>query len=233
MREQEDISALQFFLLGLLVFLVLGMDMFVMVLDQWLWGNLLKIDDFFASPWYVIITHWSIVILLWAVGAGLFFAWLRKKGALKSVISVRWSSKGVPLLIVAVVMSFFFAVIESVMMDGNLPQIYNEYQSFARDYGSMGLFVALNQNIYYIVEAVLVVLLVALMQRAGEIWFKKPNLPYGGVGLMVTWGLSHLMHGLADGLYITAFALVFGWLFVKAGKHWWPSLLFVWLMFIF
>lgn len=96
----------------------------------------------------------------------------------------------------------------------------------------MGIWVALVQNIYYIVEAVLVVLLVALMQSAGEVWFKKPSLPYGGIGLMLTWGLGHLTHGLQSGLYITAFSLVFGWLFVKAGKQWWPSFLFIWLVFV-
>lgn len=234
MRKKENISALQYFLLGLLVFLILGMDMFVMVMDQWLWGDLFNMDDFFSSPWYVLVGHWSIVIVLWTVGAVLFFVWLKKKKVLKNVISLRWSSKGIPLLMsVAVIMSFLFAVVESLLLEGNLLQIYDEYQKFTRVHGSMGLLVSLTQNIYYIVESVLVVLLVALMQCAGEMWFKKPNLPYGGIGLMVTWGLSHLIHGLASGLYITAFALVFGWLFVKAGKQWWPCLLFIWLMFIF
>jgi len=219
-------------LLGLLVFLILGMDMFVMILDQWLWGDMFNLNDFFTSPWYVLVVHWSIVIVLWVVGAAILLAWLRKREMFEKVISLRWSSDVVPLLIVAFVMSFLFALVDVWLNGESIPQIYREYQNFRLEHGSMSAWVALVQNIYYIVEAVLVVLLVALMQRAGELWFKKPNLPYGGIGLMLTWGLGHLTHGLQSGLYITAFSLVFGWLFVKADKQWWPSLLFIWLLFV-
>ncbi len=219
-------------MLGLLVFLILGMDMFVMILDQWLWGDMFNLNDFFTSPWYVLVVHWSIVIVLWVVGAAILLAWLRKREMFEKVISLRWSSDVVPLLIVAFVMSFLFALVDVWLNGESIPQIYREYQNFRLEHGSMSAWVALVQNIYYIVEAVLVVLLVALMQRAGELWFKKPNLPYGGIGLMLTWGLGHLTHGLQSGLYITAFSLVFGWLFVKADKQWWPSLLFIWLLFV-
>lgn len=206
--------------------------MFVMILDQWLWGDMFNLNDFFTSPWYVLVVHWSIVIVLWVVGAAILLAWLRKREMFEKVISLRWSSDVFPLLIVAFVMSFLFALIDVWLNGESIPQIYREYQNFRLEHGSMSVWVALVQNIYYIVEAVLVVLLVALMQRAGEVWFKKPNLPYGGIGLMLTWGLGHLTHGLQSGLYITAFSLVFGWLFVKADKQWWPSLLFIWLLFV-
>lgn len=206
--------------------------MFVMIFDQWLWGDMFNLNDFFTSPWYVLVIHWSIVIVLWVVGAAILLAWLRKREMFEKVISLRWSSDVLPLLIVAFVMSFLFALVDVWLNEESIPQIYREYQNFRLEHGSMSLWVALVQNIYYIVEAVLVVLLVALMQRAGEVWFKKPNLPYGGIGLMLTWGLGHLTHGLQSGLYITAFSLVFGWLFVKADKQWWPSLLFIWLLFV-
>lgn len=231
-KEKGNISGIQYFLLGLLVFLMLGMDMFIMGLDQWLWGDLFNIDDFFVSPWYVLVVHWSIVTILWTVGAMIFLLWFRKRKLIEKVISLRWSSKVIPLLIVAFISSFLFAVLEFWINGESIPQIYREYENFKLEHGFMGIWVALVQNIYYIVEAVLVVLLVALMQSAGEVWFKKPSLPYGGIGLMLTWGLGHLTHGLQSGLYITAFSLVFGWLFVKAGKQWWPSFLFIWLVFV-
>ncbi|WP_405169216.1 hypothetical protein [Paenibacillus sp. FSL H3-0286] len=232
MKEKGNISGIQYFLLGLLIFLMLGMDMFIMGLDQWLWGDLFNIDDFFVSPWYVLVVHWSIVTLLWAVGAMMFLLWFRKRKLIGPVISLCWSSKVIPLLIVAFISSFLFAVLEFWINGESIPQIYREYENFKLEHGFMGIWVGLVQNIYYIVEAVLVVLLVALMQRAGEVWFKNPSLPYGGIGLMLTWGLGHLTHGLQSGLYITAFSLVFGWLFVKAGKQWWPSFLFIWLVFV-
>jgi hypothetical protein len=58
-KEKGNISGIQYFLLGLLIFLMLGMDMFIMGLDQWLWGDLFNIDDFFVSPWYVLVVHWT------------------------------------------------------------------------------------------------------------------------------------------------------------------------------
>lgn len=153
------------------------------------------------------------------IGAALLLLWLKKEKLSEKVISLRWNAEIIPLLIVAFVTSFLFALLDVWLNEESIPQIYREYQNFIVEHGSKGIWVALAQNIYYIVEAVLVVLLVALIQRAGEVWFKKPNLPYGGIGLMLTWGLGHLTHGLQSGLYITAFSLVFGWLFVKADIH--------------
>lgn len=205
--------------------------MLIMGLDQWLWGNLFRADDFFLSPWYVLVVHWVIVIVLWVSGAAVLLLWLRKRETLEKVISFRWSAKILPLLIVAFVLSFIFALLDFWLNGESIPQFYREYQKFKLEHGSMSIWVWLVQNVYYIVEAVLVVLLVALMQRAGEVWFKKLYFPYGGIGLMLTWGLGHLIHGLQSGLYITAFSLIFGWLFIKGGKQWWPSLLFIWLLF--
>lgn len=108
-----------------------------------------------------------------------------------------------------------------------LPQFYREYQLFFDNHGSMAIVVRFLKNIYYFVEAMIVVLLLALMQRAGELIFKVGNFPYGGIGLLLTWGMVHLTKGLVTGLWISGFCIVLGWLFLKVKKRFWPSLLFV------
>lgn len=232
MSKTEKSLGLKFLFLGLLVFLTLGMDLFVIPIDRLLWGNQLKIDTFFSSPWYVLITHWSIVIILWIMGGFLIFKWLKKKDFLEEVISINWNKDLIYFIIIAIIAGILFNVVESIIFSTQLPQFFREYQRFYQVHGSMGLIVWLFQNIYYLIESMLVVLLLALMQRAGEIWFKNDRFPYGGMGLLITWGISHLMHGLISGLWICAFSISFGLLFIKAEKRWWPSLLFVWLMFI-
>lgn len=157
---------------------------------------------------------------------------LNKENIVEEVISIKWNNSLVFLLIIAAIGSIFLTLVESKIFSNPLPQFFNEYQKFIQTHGSIGLVVWIFQNIYYLVESMLVVLLLALMQRAGEIWFKNDRFPYGGVGLLLTWGISHLMHGLISGLWICAFSIIFGWLFIKAEKRWWASLLFVWLMFL-
>ena len=154
-----------------------------------------------------------------------------KKNVVEEVISIKWNNNLVYLLIIAAVGSISLTIIESLIFSDSLPQFFREYQNFVQYHGTIGLIPWIFQNIYYVIESMLVVLLLALMQRAGEIWFKNDRFPYGGIGLLLTWGISHLIHGLISGLWICAFSLVFGWIFIKAKKCWWPSLLFVWLMF--
>lgn len=232
MVENSRASGLKFLVLGLLVFLTLGMDLFVVPIDKLIWGNQFDISTFFSSSWYVLITHWSIVIVLWIIGGVLIFKWLKKKEYIEEVISTKWSKELVLFIIIAVVTGVLFNVVESfIFSEPFLPQFFREYKSFSQMHGSMGALVWLFQNIYYLIESMLVVLLLALMQYAGEIWFKNDRIPYGGFGLLFTWGIGHIFHGIPSALWICGFSLFFGYLFIKANKYWWPSLLFVWIMF--
>lgn len=50
MIENEKISGFKFFSLGLLVFLTLAMDLFVILIDRLIWGRELKVNTFFQNP---------------------------------------------------------------------------------------------------------------------------------------------------------------------------------------
>lgn len=230
MSENNQISGFKFLFLGLIVFLALGMDFFVIIIDNILWGDI-HFEDFLNSPWYILTTHWCIVIILWLICGILIFKWLRKNIVIEDVISVKRHIDVLPFIIITVLTSILFTVLESIIYSVQLPQFYREYQCFVKSHGSMGLIILIFQNIYYFVESMIVVLLLALMQRAGELLFKKDFFPYGGIGLLFTWGIGHLSHGLISTLWICGFCLIYGLLFVKTKKYLLPSLIFIWLVF--
>ncbi len=49
------------------------------------------------------------------------------------------------------------------------------------------------QYIYYIFEIVLVTLILVFGQIACEKWFKRVNIPYGGIVIAITWGMGHFL----------------------------------------
>lgn len=231
MDQTNKISEYKFLILGVLAFLTLGIDLFVMPIEKIIYGEKFSYEAFFEGPWTMVLAHLSIVIVLWLIGIVFLFRWLKKKDVIEELISINKGLEILPLVILAIVASILIAALESIMFTERIPQFYREYQIFYKYYGSKALIISIFQNIYYFVEAVLIVLLLSFIQRAGEILFKKHNIPYGGIGLLMTWGVVHFIGGLVNGLVISGFCIILGWLFIKAKKSWWPSLLFVWLLF--
>ncbi len=231
MLKSNKVSGFDLFSLGLLVYLALAMDLFVIQIDRLLWGRKITISTFFQNSWYVLVVHWCIVIIIWIISGLLVLESLNRRKAIREVISKGRNNELVSSLFIAVVCSILLALVESRLFSSQIPQYFNEYQKFIQTHGSMGFVVWIFQNIYYCIESILVVLLLALIQRAGEIWFKFDRFPYGGIGLLFTWGISHLTHGLLSGLWICLFSMIFGWIFIETKKHWLPSLVFLWIMF--
>lgn len=50
MIKDKRMSGFSFFSLGLLVFLALGMDLFAILIDRFIWGSDLKVNTFFQNP---------------------------------------------------------------------------------------------------------------------------------------------------------------------------------------
>ncbi|XMB85358.1 hypothetical protein RJG79_07980 [Mycoplasmatota bacterium WC44] len=232
MMKKSNISSYKYFFLGVLMFLVLGMDLFVMPIDILLFGNKFSYETFFESSWYILVTHWSIVIAIWIVAVLLIFKWFKRKDVHEDVILIGKVKDTKKLILIAVIASVMFTILYSVLFFEQIPQFYREYQSFYLYHGNRAIIVSIFQNIYYFVESMIVVLLLALMHRAGELWFNSHKYPYGGIGLLLTWGLGHLTKGIDATLWISGFCIVLGFLFLKANKRWWPSIIFVWLFFL-
>lgn len=61
-----------------------------------------------------------------------------------------------------------------------------------KEFQYKGLLKFIFQYIYYAFETVLFTLILVYGQKAFELWFKKKNIPYGGIILALTWGLAHI-----------------------------------------
>ena len=85
-----------------------------------------------------------------------------------------------------------------------------EYEGFIEKYNSQAPILFLFQYIYYLFESVLITLLIAFGQRSGEVFFKKDNIPWGGILCGLTWGLAHIgSKDILTGLILCLFSSVF------------------------
>ena len=48
------------------------------------------------------------------------------------------------------------------------------------------------QYVYYLFETMLFLLIIVFGQKALERWFKRENVPYGGIVVALTWGIVHI-----------------------------------------
>jgi len=107
-----------------------------------------------------------------------------------------------------------------------------EYRGFAKLYPGHAAVVTAFQFLYYLLESSMVVLILAAWQRAGEVWTGRPLVPWGALGLTLTWGLAHFASQPQGALWVVVSALLFGFVFVGVRKSFGPTLVVVWLTFV-
>jgi len=128
-----------------------------------------------------IIIHWIITCILWIFVSYILIRIAREKLAFdvfayKSNIEIQRLVLCIGLIIISIAVSIVdwngFKVVKELQYHGWLKFIF--------------------QYIYYMFEAGLFILIIVFAQRAGEIWFKKSNIPWGGILVSLTWGLAHI-----------------------------------------
>lgn len=92
---------------------------------------------------------------------------------------------------------------------------------FLIEFRRLGLLKFTFQYLYYLFEVALFMLIIVYGQKAFEIWFKKPNIPYGGIAVALTWGMGHwLTKGtLAAGLYSAFGGFCFGTVYLLLNRN--------------
>ncbi|QAT39827.1 hypothetical protein [Clostridium sp. JN-9] len=90
------------------------------------------------------------------------------------------------------------------------------------------------QYIYYLFETILVVLIIIFAQKAGEIWFRKDKIPWGGIFVGSTWGLLHIVtkFQLYAGLSAFIEGLLFGVAYLASRKDLRIAYPLIFLMFV-
>lgn len=90
------------------------------------------------------------------------------------------------------------------------------------------------QYIYYFVETILFVLIVVFGQKAGEIWFGRGSIPWGGILVALTWGLAHIFTKgeLMMGIWGLVIGLLYGLVYIVSKKNLFIAFPIIFLMFI-
>lgn len=208
-----------YFLISLIIFSLLGVEFLVLFLSRLVDGR--AASQVFSWPlhWYGAVFHWTVTIIVWAAGAWIIYAWADRKGILPELLRVNINSRDGVLIGLGIAFVIVYELVYGRLTGLRLPQIWREYQGFQNMYGSQAWIVSLFQNLYYMMEFVLVVLMIAFFQRAGELWSKLSWFPWGGIGLSLTWGMIHLITNPYGALGVITWAMVLGVLFILLKKH--------------
>jgi hypothetical protein len=99
---------------------------------------------------------------------------------------------------------------------------------------SHGTLLFVFQYVYYFFETILFSLIIIFGQRACEIWFKRENIPYGGIVLALTWGLGHILSkgSLWVGLLSAAAGFLMGASYLVVGRDYRKALPLLYVMFV-
>lgn len=221
-----------YLILALLAFSFLGLEFVVLFISRIIDGRTFAQIGNWPIHWYGAIAHWTITMFIWLLGCYVIVTWLKRTGVLEDLSDFRFHSRVYDLIFMAVVIVAISALIQSLVNDAQIPQVFAEFKGFEKMYGGQALIVTFFQVLYYFMEMLLVTLMIILFQQFGEMIFKKKYIPYGSIGLMITWGMIHFISHPAGALGVTIWALIPGLLFVYGNKSFWPVYLLLVLGFI-
>jgi hypothetical protein len=224
--KNSVVKPISYLLISLIIFSLLGLEFLVFFFSRLVDGR--AASQVFSWPvnWYGAIFHWTVTIILWAAGAWMIYAWAKRKGVRSDVFRVNINQRDVVLLAIGVAFVIVYELVYSRLTGLRIPQIWREYQGFQSMYGSQAWIVSLFQNLYYLMEFVMVVLMIAFFQRAGELWSKLSWFPWGGIGLGLTWGMIHLVTNPQGAVWVIVFGVMLGIFFVLSRK----SFLVAWIL---
>lgn len=225
-------KSITYLVLALLAFGFLGMEFGVLFISRIIDGRSLTQIGNWPIHWYGAIAHWIITILIWLFGYNLILSWMKRRKVREDLVDFSFHGRVYDLIFMAVVIVSISALCQSLVSDAQMPQVFFEFKGFQNMYGGQALIVTFFQVLYYVTEMLLVTLMIILFQQFGEMVFKKKYLPYGSIGLMLTWGMIHFISHPAGALGVTIWALIPGLLFVYGNKSFWPVYILLVLGFI-
>lgn len=104
------------------------------------------------------------------------------------------------------------------------------FLAFGKTTGWLGFIL---QNIYYILEMLLALMIVIYSQTAGELLTRRNHIPWGSLFLSLTWGLPHILtKDFSTGIFSLVFGFALGALYPLSGRSGKTALLYMSLAFI-
>lgn len=188
-------------------------------------------EDYPFEDVSVMVLDKSLVVGPWALVTGVVYVWTRRTGLFGRMFTWGREEGVVVASLGAVGIHVLVNVVLAVVANETIaPQGFGEYAAFAEIYGSdVGAFVFLIQVVYYLFEALLVVFMIGLFQLAGDRYVGREYVPWGGIGLALTWGLLHVL--MNPTLEMVVIPLAMGVIYLVGKKHVIPVFLAVFLVF--
>lgn len=195
MKKEKNLGA-EYFSLALYAFGGLGLEMlYAYLLEPAIYGH--GLSDF--TPMQSIL-HWIVTCITWGITAFLLLRYAKRELGFtldtgKKTKLWQWITSCLLILAMTLI---------NIADTGEL-KIYHEFKK-------MDLLAFTFQHIYYLVETILFTLIIVFGQIAMEKWFKRTNIPFGGILVGLTWGLAHWLTkgSLVIGLEGVAVGFLFG-----------------------
>ena len=165
-------------------------------------------------------------MLIWAAGAAVIYRWAKKNGLLPELFRTDFHQRDALFLAAGILVVVIYELALSRVLGLSMPQIWREYRGFQIMYDRQAWTVTVFQNLYYLVEYVLVVMMIAFFQHGGELWLKPAWFPWGGFGLALTWGTMHLATNPQGAVWVIVFGVLLGLFFILSRK----SFLAAWIL---
>jgi hypothetical protein len=174
--EKKTAKGIDYLNLALCAFAGLGIEaLYAYLLEPAIYGAQM-------AQWNVMqsIFHWILTCITWGVIAFFIIRYANRNYGFdlferkKKITAWQWLLTAACVALVLIAQS----------MDWNGSKVLHEF-------ASRGLVKFIFQYIYYLFETVLFTLIIIFGQKACEVWFKKENIPYGGILVALTWGLAH------------------------------------------
>lgn len=214
---RNEVSGFDYFKLVLLSLLGLGLEVLLVIIEPIIYGQ--QVDPY---NW-TIISHWAITYFLWlgAVFLILKFANTRYGFSLNegSAEPKIWQYGCVFILII------LYLILSFRNWGGFKLQ---------KEFVNLGALKFVMQYIYYAIETMLFTLIIVFGQKALEKWFKKDNIPYGGIVCALTWGLAHIFtkSSLEVGILSVIVGFGFGSVYLLLNRNIIKTFPVIFLMFV-
>lgn len=163
------------------------------------------------------VTLWMI-ILLRSTALWLYKIWSVKKDLFKvsTVINKR---------IITILAIMLCIMLPAALLVPHTFSLVAHYKTRVGLWGSTwGLLNTISQYVYYVLEGILIVWLIDAFQTTGDTITNKQKIPWGGIGLALTWGVLHYFtKGTTQLIAHTALSIIMGMLFLLGKRNLWPS----------
>lgn len=179
----------------------------------------MQMADWSTLQW---VLHWTLTCIVWGVVSYILIRFAKNKYDFD--ILAKGNKMKVWQWIIVVALIIGSLIISYMNWNGS--KVLSEFQR-------NGLARFIFQYIYYVFEILLVTLILVFGQKAFEKWFKKENIPYGGIIIAITWGLAHFFtKEILTGVISVIAGLAFGSVYLLVNRDIKKTYLILWIMFV-